>query len=209
MPILWILIALVAALLWTEALGWRFGAWLTKPAASAAFVAFALQMGALKTGYGHWILAGLVACWLGDVLLIPEHKGSFKVGILSFLLGHMLYSAAFLEHGIDVRWTVIVAIPLAGSAWFVGRLLLGSVDRSFRKPVTAYILVISVMLALGVGAWARAQEAVFLVAPSAFYLSDLAVARNRFLHPGYVNRLVGLPLYYAAQVLFAWSVSLA
>ena len=209
MPIVWILVALVAVLLWTESVGWRFGAWLTKPAASTALVAFALQMGALKTTYGHWILAGLVACWLGDVLLIPQHKGSFKAGILSFLLGHVLYSTAFLVHGVDVRWAMLVAIPLAGSAWFIGRLLLRSVDRTFRKPVTAYIMVISGMLALGVGAWVRAREAVFLVAPSAFYLSDLAVARNRFLHPGFVNRLVGLPLYYAAQVLFAWSVSLA
>jgi hypothetical protein len=36
-----------------------------------------------------------------------------------------------------------------------------------------------------------------------FYLSDLAVARDRFVRPGLANRLVGLPLYYAGQVLLA------
>jgi len=36
-----------------------------------------------------------------------------------------------------------------------------------------------------------------------FWLSDLAVARDRFVRPGFVNPLVGLPLYYAAQLLLA------
>jgi uncharacterized membrane protein YhhN len=171
-------------------------------------VTFALQLGAWKTDYGHWVLAGLVACWLGDVLLIPAHRGFFKAGILSFLVGHLFYSAAFVVKGVDVGWTMLAAIPLTGMAWSVGRLLLDRVGRGFRKPVVAYILVISGMLALGIGTWIRSQEVVFLLAPGTFYLSDLAVARNRFLQPGFVNRLVGLPLYYAAQALFAWSVSL-
>jgi len=207
--IVWIVVALVAVLLWCESKGWRSGAWLTKPLASAALVAFAVQMGALDSDYGLWVLAALVACWLGDVLLIPSHKGSFRVGILSFLTGHLFYSVAFLVDGVDARWVLLSAIPLGGLAWIVGGVLLQHVDRSLRKPVTAYIVVISGMLALGIGVWARTQEMVFLIAPAAFYLSDLAVARNRFLHPGFVNRLVGLPLYYAAQVLFAWSVTLA
>ena len=209
MLIVCFLAALVALLLWCESKGWRSGAWFTKPLASAAFVAFALQMGARQSEYGLWVLTALVACWLGDVLLIPAHQGSFKAGILSFLAGHVFYSVAFLVHGVDARWAMLGAVVLACIAWPVGGVLLRSVDRSLRRPVAAYILVISGMLALGIGAWARAQEMVFLVAPAAFYLSDLAVARNRFLQPGFVNRLIGLPLYYAAQLLFAWSVTLA
>lgn len=209
MLIVWILVPLVAVLLWSESKGWRSGAWITKPLASAAFVAFAVQMGARESTYGLWVLAALCVCWLGDVLLIPSNKGSFRLGILSFLTGHLFYSVAFLVYGVDARWAVLSAIPLGGLAWLVGGLLLENVDRSLRQPVTAYILVISAMLALGIGAWARTQEMVFFIAPGAFYLSDLAVARNRFLQPGFVNRLVGLPLYYAAQVLFAWSVTLA
>jgi hypothetical protein len=44
--------------------------------------------------------------------------------------------------------------------------------------------------------------------PLAFYLSDLAVARDRFVARAFVNRLWGLPLYYAAQILFAVSTRL-
>jgi uncharacterized membrane protein YhhN len=45
-----------------------------------------------------------------------------------------------------------------------------------------------------------------LIGALAFFLSDLSVARNRFVAPGFVNRLWGLPLYYAAQLLLASSI---
>ena len=38
-----------------------------------------------------------------------------------------------------------------------------------------------------------------------FYLSDIMVARDRFVAPGFANRLVGLPLYFGGQLLLAWS----
>ena len=44
-----------------------------------------------------------------------------------------------------------------------------------------------------------------MTAAVAFYLSDVSVARDRFVAPGFGNRIWGLPLYYAAQLLFALS----
>lgn len=41
-----------------------------------------------------------------------------------------------------------------------------------------------------------------------FYLSDIFVARDRFLKTSFLNRLVGLPIYYAGQFLLAFSVGL-
>jgi hypothetical protein len=40
-------------------------------------------------------------------------------------------------------------------------------------------------------------------------VSDLFVARDRFVQPGFVNRLLGLPLYYAAQAMLAISTASA
>ena len=40
---------------------------------------------------------------------------------------------------------------------------------------------------------------------TAFYLSDLAVARERFVTRSFADKLWGLPLYYVAQVLIALS----
>ena len=36
-----------------------------------------------------------------------------------------------------------------------------------------------------------------------FYVSDLFVARERFVTPGFVNKALGLPLYYGGQLLLA------
>ena len=41
-----------------------------------------------------------------------------------------------------------------------------------------------------------------------FYISDIFVARNRFLKLEFFNRLIGLPLYYAGQFLLAFSIGL-
>jgi hypothetical protein len=41
---------------------------------------------------------------------------------------------------------------------------------------------------------------------ASFYISDLFVARDRFLKMEFKNRLLGLPLYYFGQFLLAFSV---
>ena len=38
--------------------------------------------------------------------------------------------------------------------------------------------------------------------------ADLFVARERFVSPAFGNRAIGLPLYYAAQILFAVSTGM-
>ncbi len=39
-----------------------------------------------------------------------------------------------------------------------------------------------------------------------FAASDLSVARQAFVAPALVNQAWGLPAYYVAQLLLAWSV---
>jgi hypothetical protein len=46
-----------------------------------------------------------------------------------------------------------------------------------------------------------------LIGALSFYASDIFVARNQFVIDAYVNRLIGLPLYYFAQFLFAVSIA--
>jgi uncharacterized membrane protein YhhN len=78
-------------------------------------------------------------------------------------------------------------------------------------PVLLYIIVITIMV---VGAWSVIGDTqlaffgrvVIFVGALSFYFSDVFVARNRFLKPGFINRLIGLPLYYFGQFLLAFSV---
>jgi uncharacterized membrane protein YhhN len=53
-----------------------------------------------------------------------------------------------------------------------------------------------------IGAW------FILVGAVMFYVSDIFVAHQRFVMQSFTNRLIGLPLYYAAQFLLAFSVGL-
>ena len=46
----------------------------------------------------------------------------------------------------------------------------------------------------------------FLAGAVLFFASDLGVARDKFVAPGFPNRAWGLPAYYAGQLLIAWSL---
>ena len=55
----------------------------------------------------------------------------------------------------------------------------------------------------------RVQEVISKTAAAGailFYLSDLAVARHRFIHKSFINRALGLPTYYLGQLLLALTI---
>lgn len=182
----------------------NLGRWIAKPLASIFFVVAGIAADGSMTPTGRLILAGLVLGACGDVLLLPHNKAAFLAGIGVFLLGHVAYAAAFLSAGSDLLLASATLAPLAIVAYFIGRWLLPHVEAPMKAPVLAYIAVISLMVALAVGTYsARTGSAPWLIAAIAFYLSDLSVARDRFVSPGLINRVWGIPLYYAAQLLFA------
>ena len=80
-----------------------------------------------------------------------------------------------------------------------------------KRPVLFYVFVITVMMS---GAWSilvnrglnlPARIMVF-VGALCFYVSDVFVARDRFLKKAFLNRLIGLPMYYTGQFLLAFSL---
>ena len=70
----------------------------------------------------------------------------------------------------------------------------------------AYVAVISAMVASATGAFGAAGGAALLAGALGFFASDLAVARQRFVAKSFTNKLWGLPLYYASQLLLASTV---
>lgn len=178
---------------------------ITKTLASAAFVAVAIARGALDAGWSTSLFVGLCFALVGDLALLSRARPAFLGGLFAFLTGHALYAVAFGLRGLELRGALIVA-PFVGVALvFVARWLLPHVDRAMRGPVLAYMTVITLMVLAAASTFDHARSWPILVGAVAFYLSDLAVARDRFVAPGFVNRLWGLPLYYAAQLVLAWS----
>jgi uncharacterized membrane protein YhhN len=173
-----------------------------KPVASAGFLGVAFAAGALDTTYGSWVFLGLLLGAIGDVLLLGVSRNSFMGGLVAFLLGHVAYVVAFATLGLTGSTLLIIGGIVAVVGAIVFAWLRPHLDRPMRLPVAAYVVVISVMLCIAAGS----HIAVVIVAAGAFYLSDLSVARDRFVAPGFLNRVWGLPLYYGAQLLLAWSV---
>jgi uncharacterized membrane protein YhhN len=75
-----------------------------------------------------------------------------------------------------------------------------------RVPIGIYMLVIAAMCVVAIGAGAAGAPWMIPVGALMFAASDIAVVRDRFVASGFMNRLWGLPLYYAAQLIIAWSI---
>jgi len=200
-------IACTAAMVATLAMGYAKTAGVVKMVGSTAFLGIAVAAGALQSPYGWLVLAGLFFSWWGDLFLIFRNETLFLLGLIVFFLAHVCYGAAFLVHGVNGMWTALTGaallIPLAiVLRWLNPRL------GEMRIPVYAYTGVISAMVALAAGAVGAAGTLLMPVAAVTFYVSDLFVARERFVIIDHWNRFVGLPLYYTAQILFAYSIAL-
>ncbi|RMD84907.1 MAG: lysoplasmalogenase [Candidatus Dadabacteria bacterium] len=191
----------VALLLVAEWRGWRLLACFAKPAASASFVAAALSAGATDSPYGRWLLAGLILAALGDVLLLARQGTPFRLGIYAFLGGHLAYASAFLRAGSTLPCALVALAAAAPAGYGALKWLEPHLPAGMQAPVRAYIAVITIMLVTA--AAAAPADWRITAGATAFYCSDLSVARDRFVRPGLVNRLWGLPLYYTGQLLLA------
>lgn len=201
----------VAALLWAERRERARGLkWFAKPAASAAFVALALASGALESFYGQRILAGLVLCFAGDILLIPRAKRAFLAGMGAFAAGHLAYAGAFASIWAGPSPDFLAAALAMTAALAVILRWLWPHLGEFRGPVAGYCLVIGAMAAMSFATTAPGGGAPYwpaVAGAAGFAISDIAVARDQFVKREFFNRAWGLPLYYAAQLLLAASVS--
>ncbi len=182
--------------------------WFFKPLASACFIALALASGALETSYGLWLLAGLVLCMGGDVLLIPQGDKTFTAGLASFLVGHLLYAIAFLQLPLNLGAMLIGLLPVTTLAVLSLRWLWSHLPEHMQLPVLAYIGVICTMLLMAGSTWGAGPGLVVLAGAWGFAISDLFVARNQFIKRGMENRVLGIPLYFGSQLLLAWSPAL-
>ena len=162
--------------------------------------------------YYHLLLPGLVFCLGGDVFLALPQKRMFLFGLIFFLIGHVFYMFAFFRilDMSQMAWmgsAVFLLVSLRIFFWLAPNL------EKMKVPVMIYMAVITLMI---MGAWSllcdvqlpRTARIQIFSGALLFYVSDLFVARNRFLKKEFFNRLAGLPLYYAGQFLLAFSVGL-
>ncbi len=178
-----------------------------KLVASTAFIALALQAGALDSLYGKFILAGLALSWCGDMLLIGASEVHFLGGLVAFLLAHVAYVVAFVAHGYRRSWLIAAAIPVTIVAIAVWTWLAPYTTEHLSIPVRAYIAVISLMVVFAAGTRGAGGTWLIVAGATLFFLSDLSVGALRIVQTDVATYVIGLPLYYGGQVCLALSVS--
>jgi uncharacterized membrane protein YhhN len=176
-----------------------------KPLASTGFVGTAIAAGALDSTYGQVLLAAFALSWFGDVFLLSQRSKIFLYGLASFLFAHIAFIFAFILHGQAWLIAAVALGVLVLPTLVVIRWLRPHVAGSMRKPVWLYITAITFMLSLAFGTAGAGGHIFILAGAAAFYLSDISVARDRFINRSFVNRLWGLPFYYVGQLLLAMS----
>ncbi len=206
-PALTLAAVAVLALVTSDFLDWRPGRYLFKPLAAIAFLWMAMTLGPMDSGYGKWLLAGLLLCALGDLLLMFEPEAAFLAGLIAFLSGHLLYMVAFAQLPTDLTGLALSLLPAAVLVAGCWRWLRPHLHGTMAVAVPAYILVIAGMLVLA-GSTAGQQGATLVIAGAwGFALSDLAVARRQFMKVSRWNGVWGTPLYFGSQLLLAASIA--
>lgn len=183
-----------------------------KMGAASAFVAYGVTSGLVGHGAHGWaFMVGLSLSMVGDAALLSKEPKGFLFGLAAFLLGHVAYAAGFLLMGVGALATV-AGLLLAGGLMQQVWAWLGPNTGKMRGPVMAYMIVITSMVALAAGALGanpNGPRFVALIGAVLFAVSDIFVARHRFVSPGPENRFAGLPLYFTAQLLLAGAAAAA
>jgi uncharacterized membrane protein YhhN len=175
----------------------------------AALLSFGQE--SVDVSYTAGIVAGLVLCMVGDIMLMfPDNKRAFLIGLIFFLLGHVAYTITFIAYTSFGSTDYISAgiILVIGLAFFI--YLLPNLG-SMKVPIIFYILVISVMVnraiaAFDAEAFNETQATIIAAGAILFYISDVVLAANRYGKPMKYNR-ISLAFYFAGQYLIAISAS--
>ncbi len=182
----------------------------SKTLASLAFVALGLlRYHATSSALPGepFLLGGLIFGALGDLLLLFHGPAFFLGGLVAFAIGHVGYVVALAHVAPPTSWLgsplLVVATFGAGVLWSLWTKL-----GDMRVPVVVYVVTICVMVVAAVAVLATGAPDGPLVAVGAalFAISDVAVARGRFGEETFANKAWGLPSYYLAQLLIAWSI---
>jgi len=181
--------------------------WTTTPGngyafmASTGFVAMGIAGGRLQTAYARRVLLALMACWLGDVL----GAWNFIHGLAAFLSAHLLLLTAFWSQGLSGRRLLRFLAPILVATMAVIFWLFPHLPPAGYLPVSLYILAITLMLLFAFSAAHAPGGAIALLGAVLFFISDIFVARWRYVNPSILNALFCYPLYYTACILFALS----
>ena len=138
-----------------------------------------------------WIfILGLFFGLVGDIFLMVPGRKWFVLGLISFLIGHLLYIFGFNLGSIDVNTlkSILMLLPVFALVFFFFHSLIPNVDKNMKFPVIAYGVIIltmlySALLTLLSPYWSTTASMLATVGAIFFVLSDGMLAWDRFVSP--------------------------
>ena len=171
----------------------------TKPLTTVLILVFAFTVESSHPDARWLVVAGLVFCLVGDVLLMSV-VDNFVGGLGSFLIGHLLLAVAVFRrpHG-HVALAGLALIPLAVVVGTFGPVIVkGARQRAVALgiAVAAYLVVIAsmaVLVTLTGSPWA-------IVGAAFFVMSDTLLGYDLFAKPFASARVAIMVTYHLALV---------
>ncbi|QEN08725.1 lysoplasmalogenase [Oceanispirochaeta crateris] len=158
--------------------------------------------------FSFLFIAALAGGWVGDLFLMLPDKGNkktwFKLGLISFLVGHLFYVMAFFKKGSLSALFSPAFIPAMGFLLFGFLVFLGMKNFMGKLfgPITVYIAVIALMgvsTTLCFGIQPRNAVWISLLGALIFMISDTMNAWNRFVKVIPHERVLTMTSYLAGQ----------
>jgi len=182
-----------------------------KPLTTVLVIAYAWPRGGDAARQRRFVRIGLVLSLVGDVCLLWPKEG-FLPGLVSFLLAHLAYIAAFcVPLRLAARPLVFVGYGVVAA--LILSLLWPGVPGALRVPVLGYVVCLATMAAQAAVWWrsaaGSAEERLARAAAIGgllFMASDSLLAINRFALPLPFAPLWILATYWAAQWAIASSL---
>lgn len=172
-----------------------------KPLVMVGLVAVALASGATQSPGGPALLAALALGLVGDVFLLGDSEPRFVGGLAAFLVGHLAYVVAFVQHALDRPDLAIAGAALVAVALLAGRRILPAAIRDGGPGLGAAVaLYMAVIAAMALAGWATGSPLV-AAGVSLFVVSDTVLALGRFVEQRPWTGPVVIVTYHLAQAL--------
>lgn len=167
---------------------------------------------------GVWFGLGLVFSLAGDIfLMLPGDH--FLKGLISFLIAHIAYIIAFnLQGAVFELLSILLAIGIVIIAGVIMRRIILALKTKGRSSMIVPLVVYAVVLSLTFwsaattllrATWPTLAGWLAAVGGALFFLSDSAIAWNRFVGPHLGGRLMEMVMYHLAQICLSGGVLIA
>jgi uncharacterized membrane protein YhhN len=192
--------------------GWEDRHWIAKPLVVLGLIGHYYFQ---STNRSFIFILALLFCWAGDVLLLFHGELFFIAGLISFLIGHVLYIVCYRQFQNADKANELLgpqkvrfSLPfiLAGTGLVV---ILYPVLGDLKIPVMIYALVLTLMVLNALFRYGRTSMKSFsliFLGAILFMASDSMLAINKFLHPFSTSGVMVMLTYCAAQFLIVEGV---